>query len=387
MDTLGYRHALLCLAFLALAAGCAAGRAQPRVYRVGAVLSITGDASFIGTPERDTILALEQQINRSGGIQGATLDFVIADSRSDPEEALRQVQQMARDPEILAILGPSTSGESLAVLEEVESQKVPCLTLAASNRLVRPVRPWVFKLAQSDTHAVRRIYEHVSRRDFHRVAVLHADDPFGRSGKDELLREASQFRLVVAEVVSFPPGPLSPEQAARLVRRAGSAGPDALVIWGTSPGPAVLTRASRELFPDLPVIHGHGIGSREFVVAAGRASEGVLFPASPLLACDELSSQHPQKQAVLAYRRFYRESTGGDVTTFGGHAWDAVHIARQALEAVGPDRAKLRAYLENLQNFVGTSGVFSFSPEDHNGLTQDAFVLLEIEKGRWRALP
>ena len=58
-------------------------------------------------------------------------------------------------------------------------------------------------------------------------------------------------------------------------------------------------------------------------------------------------------------------------------------MLNQALAKAGNDQAKIRAELEGTKNFVGVSGVFNMSPEDHNGLTPEAFVMVKIHNGNF----
>jgi branched-chain amino acid transport system substrate-binding protein len=86
----------------------------------------------------------------------------------------------------------------------------------------------------------------------------------------------------------------------------------------------------------------------------------------------------------MGYNQSYTAMYNEPVSTFGGHAWDSLSLAVDALKAVGCDRAKIRDYLENKKGFVGQHGVFNFSPNDHNGLVwQDAFNMIVVKNGDW----
>ena len=88
----------------------------------------------------------------------------------------------------------------------------------------------------------------------------------------------------------------------------------------------------------------------------------------------------------MEYKRKYESRYQEPVSTFGGHAYDAFWLIVNALKAVGPDRAKIRDYIENTKNFVGTGGIFNFSPEDHNGLDIEAFEMLTVKNGKFTLL-
>jgi branched-chain amino acid transport system substrate-binding protein len=109
----------------------------------------------------------------------------------------------------------------------------------------------------------------------------------------------------------------------------------------------------------------------------------VIFPASRIVVASDLPASNPQKPVVEAYRKAYEARYGEDVSTFGGHGWDAFGILVKAIAEAGPDRARVRAAVEGMKGFVGTAGVFSFSPQDHNGLDVGAFELVTVRNGRF----
>ena len=107
------------------------------------------------------------------------------------------------------------------------------------------------------------------------------------------------------------------------------------------------------------------------------------FPAGKLLVAEQLADNDPQKPVLLAYSRDF-EARYGPRNTFGGHAGDAIQLVLRAAEKAGPDRARVRAAIESTRNFVGITGVFDFSPTDHNGLDRRAVTMTQIVDGQWR---
>jgi branched-chain amino acid transport system substrate-binding protein len=158
---------------------------------------------------------------------------------------------------------------------------------------------------------------------------------------------------------------------------------EAILNFGFGTGPAIVTKNIRQLDIKLPVYQSHGVASKKFIELAGAAAEGVRLPAAALLVGDKLDDSDPQKPVLLAYKSKY-EAKHGDVSTFGGHAYDGLMIALQAIERAGStDKAKVRAEIEKTTGFVGTGGVFNMSADDHLGLGLDAFKMLEIRNGDW----
>jgi len=111
-----------------------------------------------------------------------------------------------------------------------------------------------------------------------------------------------------------------------------------------------------------------------------------MFPASRIVVADALPAKHPQKAVVTAYKQAYEARYKEDVSTFGGHAWDALMILVQAVKQAGLDGEKVRATIEGTKGFVGTAGVFNLAPADHNGLSLDAFEMLTVKDGKFAVL-
>jgi len=167
------------------------------------------------------------------------------------------------------------------------------------------------------------------------------------------------------------------------VARARVKNPDAMVIWSTPPTASIAAKNIRQLGIRAPILESHGIANRAFIQLAGPAAEGVVFPAGKLLVAGRLPAGDPQKALLEKYARDFEAANQYAASTFGGHAYDGITILADALRHVGPDKARIREYLEHVQGFIGTGGTFNMSPRDHNGLGTKDMVLVVIKNGAW----
>jgi branched-chain amino acid transport system substrate-binding protein len=133
----------------------------------------------------------------------------------------------------------------------------------------------------------------------------------------------------------------------------------------------------------VPLFMSHGVSDQKFLDLAGPAADGVTFPAGRILVASLLPDTDKQKAALLAFDKNFQAKYHRPPDHFGGHAWDAMHLLAQVMATAGDDRAKIRDGLEEVKDFVGISGVFNLSPTNHNGLTQDAFVMVTVQQGKW----
>jgi branched-chain amino acid transport system substrate-binding protein len=169
-----------------------------------------------------------------------------------------------------------------------------------------------------------------------------------------------------------------------LTKVKGTPGVQAVVNWSIVPAQSIVAKNMKQLGMDIPLFQSHGFGNRKYVEQAGVAAEGILFPAGRLLVVEELPDSHPQKKLLATYKKDYEAAYKEDVSTFGGHAYDAVLIVTEALKKAGTtDRDKVRDAIENLHGLVGTAGIYNFSATDHTGLDLTAFEMLTVKDGKF----
>ncbi|MBP2675890.1 MAG: transporter substrate binding protein precursor, partial [Deltaproteobacteria bacterium] len=162
----------------------------------------------------------------------------------------------------------------------------------------------------------------------------------------------------------------------------------AIVCWGTNPGPAVIARNRVQLGIKTPLYMSHGVASPKFIELAGAENaEGILLPAGRLISEPQVPANHPQKKILAGYIKDYEGKYKQPVSTFGGYAYDAILLLAQAMKgANSAEPAAIRDALEKIKGYHATTGEFNFSEKDHNGLTEEAFVMVKIAKGDWEML-
>jgi branched-chain amino acid transport system substrate-binding protein len=379
---------------LALLAGCGqsdqkqasqdAPKASQEPIRLGAIFSVTGPASFLGEPERNTALLLQEKINQQGGILGRKVEIVIYDDETDVNKCVLAADKLLKKDGVVAVIGPTTSGNTLAIVDKFEQAQIPLISCAAAEKITSPVKKWVFKTPQSDRHAVIRILKHAQAQGYSRIAVLTVSDGFGQAGR-EVLKElvpAMGLTMVADEVY----GPKDTDMTAQLIKIRGQ-NPDAIVCWGTNPGPAVVAKNRVQLAIATPLYMSHGVASKKFIELAGDSAEGLFLPAGHLIVAGQIPKEHPQKAVLDEYVSEYESRFKVPISAFGGYAFDALTLIKAAVEKGGSaEPAAIRDAIETIRGHVGVSGIFNFSAEDHNGLDESAFEMVVIENGDWKVI-
>lgn len=364
---------------LAASLALSASLAVAETIKVGAILAVTGPASFLGGPEARTLEMLAEELNAKGGINGNKIELVIKDSGGNPEKAISFAKQLIEEEKVFAIIGPSTSGETLKIKQICDDAKTILLSCAAAEQIVEPVAKYVFKTPQKDSHVVHAIFENMKAKKISKVAVLASNTGFGQAGKGQIEKQAAEsgIQILAVEVYDSKATDLS----AIVAKLAANKEIQAVINWSVEPAQAIVLKNIRQAGWNVPIYQSHGFGNIKYVQAAGAAAEGVIFPAGRLLIADKLADNHPQKAVLTSYTKNYQTKFKEEVSTFGGHGYDAFKILCRGIELAGTNREKVRDAIENLKGFVGTAGVFNFSAADHNGLGLDSVTMLTVKGG------
>jgi len=355
--------------------------ASAETIKIGAILAVTGPASFLGGPEARTMEMLVEKTNAAGGINGKQVELIIKDSGASPEKAISFAKQLIEEEKVVAVLGPSTSGETMKIKKIFEQAGTPLVSCAAAEVIVNPVAKYVFKTPQKDSYAAQKIFQTMKDMGISKIAVLAGNTGFGKAGKAQLLKLAPEMGIEVIEAEVYDKK--SKDLSAVVAKIKANKDVQAVVNWSIVPAQAIVAKNMRQAGWDVPLFQSHGFGNIKYVEIAGAAAEGIIFPAGRLLVADVLPEGHPQKALLIEYKTAYEGKFKEAASTFGGHGYDAYIIAKAAIEKAGTDKAKIRDEIEKIKNLPGTGGVFSFSAEDHNGLGIDSFVMITVKDGKF----
>ncbi|MFJ7953028.1 ABC transporter substrate-binding protein [Lysinibacillus sp. NPDC096418] len=353
--------------------------------KIAGIFSASGGAAALGESEMQTLKMVVEQKNAEGGINGQQIELVTYDDKSDQNEAILAMKKALTQDKVSIVIGGTISGNSLAMLPLAEQNKVPYISVAASKQIHvgedGKAREWVFKMPQDDQQAVERILQYLKDKDLTKVAWLNVANSYGTGGHDEFVKNAPKYGV---ESVLEDEFEAKVTDAKPLLTRVKKANPDAIIVWGTVQESAVVIKNIRELALDMPVLASHGIATNQFIEVAGAAANDVVLPTGKLLVTDSLEDSNPQKELLVAYNEAYTAKYNKPASTFGAYAADAFTIASKAIEAKGSDSVAIRDYIEkDLGEFVGLTGTFTITADNHMGLSPDSFAMVRIVDGKW----
>lgn len=357
---------------------------KPESYKIGAIVSKTGGASALGEPEFNTLELLAKQINDNGGINGVPLELIVVDDETNQDKAVQEMQRLINDEKVLAVLGSTTSGISLAMKGISADNETPLVSFAAAAQIVDandPATKWVFKTPHSDEQAVARIYQYLIDAGLKKIGVIHDSNAYGEGGRQQLEGLAGQYGIEITGMESYQAK--DPDMSAQLTKLKAS-NPDAIVVWGITNESATVAKNMKSLNIGVPLIGSHGIANDGFLQLAGDAANGVVIPTGKLLFPEQIPADDAQFEIISKFNEAYKAAYQTDPTNFASYAYDGLYLVVEAIQNGAADRASIRDYLENnVKDWVGATGTFTMTASDHLGLKADSMVMAEVKEGKW----
>ena len=351
--------------------------------KIGAIVAATGPASFLGDPELKTIQHYIKKINASGGVNGQQLELIHYDTAANPKKAVTFTKRLINQDKVVAIIGPSTTGETMAMAPFVKKAKIPLLSMAGGIVIVKPTKKYVFKIVATDRMACQRIMQDLQKRDLKNLALISGSGGFGKSMRKQCKDVAKDYGVTIVADETY--GSKDADMTSQLLKIKNTKNVQAVLNPGFGQGPAIVTKNFKQLGLKQPLYQSHGVASKKFIEIAGAAAEGVRVVAPPVVVADKLPASSPIKKVTLDYKNEYEKAFNSPVSSFGGHAYDSLYAIVEAIKnQKSSNPEKIRDGLENLQGFVGVDGIVNMSKKDHLGLdTKSGMVLLEIKNGDW----
>jgi branched-chain amino acid transport system substrate-binding protein len=375
------------LVLAALAGLLAAPLSAAEPIKVGAFFALSGPIAHIGTPTKLVAEMVVDKINKEGGINGRPLQLVIGDTESDPAKAATIAKKFIHSDQVVAIIGPTSTGEGMNVKKIVEEAGIPTFMTVGGDPVIDPkLGPctYVFKSPQRSSTAVKKLFAYLKDNKLTKVGLLTASDAFGKDGLVWLEKLAPDFGISFVASESF--GPKDTDMTAQLTK-IKNANPQAIVCWTVGPAGAIVAKNMAQLDLKVPLFQCHGQPDPTYIKLAGKASEGNRMPATKLMAAGQLADNDPQKKIIQDFVKLYTDVYHFDkqfpINTHSGYAWDAITIVANAMKKAGTDPKKLREAIEQTKGYVGVSGLYNLSPEDHNGLDVDSMVIVEVKDGKF----
>src|ERR1700737_3093098 len=356
----------------------------PAQIKIGVTVSATGPAASLGIPEKNTVAMSPSTI------AGKSVEYIVLDDASDTTLAVQNTKKLIAESAVDAIIGSTTTPNSLAMTDVVAEAETPTISLASSVRIIEPVdakKAWVFKTPQTDVMRAGAILEHMEKNNVKTLGYVGFNDALGEAFFTEIDKAASARKMPLTGNERFAPKDTSVTgQALKLI----AAKPDAIVIAASGTPAALPARTLIEQGYKGKLYFNHGVANNDFLRVGGKDVDGAYVPASPVIVASQLPDNHPAKKRAQEYVKLYEAAQGaGSVSAFGSYTWDAclelANAIPQALKAAQPGtkefRRALREALEQTKGLEVTNGAVNMSKTDHLGLDARARGMEQFKNG------
>jgi branched-chain amino acid transport system substrate-binding protein len=365
--------------------GSTSGGSTTTPIKIGAVLSLTGSYAGLGAPEKNTLDMEVAKLNAAGGINGRQVEIVIQDDNTDPAKAQAAATKLIEQDKVVAIIGATGTGQSLAMKGDVERAAIPQISVAGGTAITKPLNKWVFQTPWSNTLVVPFTLKRLQADGIKKIGVIADSGGFGKDGVAVLKAEAPKFGMTIVSEQSFNPGDADMSSQLTKIKASGA---QAVVMWTAGSEAATIAKNMQQLKMTIPLVGSHGNARAEFITGAGAAAEGFTFAAGKILVPDTYGAGTEPFKVATDFVTRYSAKYGKAPDTFAGHAYDAFWITVNAIKAAGPDSggAKLRDAIEATSGFVGIGGTFTYTATNHNGMTEGDLVTYKVTGGKWVVL-
>jgi branched-chain amino acid transport system substrate-binding protein len=380
---------------LALYTAVASSQAQEKPnYKIGVVTATTGSASVIAAPANNAIALYEAQLAAQKN-PSFTVQFIKYDDASDPTKSVNAVRKLIQDDKVDIVICCTTTPSSLAIDKVVEDAKVATISMSAGAAVVEPAseKRYMFKTPITDRLMINYTLDEMKKKGVKTVAFMGLDDSYGEGGWIEFkqIAEKKGIKIVADERFSRGDTNFAP-QALRVVR----SNPDAVYFHAIPPSAALAHEALKRVGYKGPIYHGAGAPTSSFIEIGKSSVEGAIVGATPITVYKDLPNDNPLVPVITSFVSAYDAKYGrGKAEIFATQGYDAVGLAIDALKRytasgkkddLAQRRMDIRNVVEDTHNYVGTVGIFNYSPTDHVGLDARTLFLVQVKNGQFTLL-
>jgi branched-chain amino acid transport system substrate-binding protein len=398
-DARGRIRAGIGLAVVAtLASACGAGSTSGGdgggdTYKVGALLALTGPYSALGTAEQESVKLFADTVNAKGGINGHKIEIVVADTGSDESQAVNQFRKLVTQDNVVAVVGPSSSGEGIATKPTSLSLKTPIIVPASSQSIVTPPdqAKYSFKEFPSTELSLKAQLEYVKSKGWKNVAIIAANNGYGQEPVKTLPGMMGDYGLNLVGSATFPPD--ATDVTSQLSSLAGKK-PDVTLVWAVNPANAIVAKNAKAINYPGTLFNSPGASTSAYIEVGGAATEGTLVQGSKVAVPDAIESSDSQYEALQGLIEAWKKGHQDAPSQYAANGWDCMLILQKALEGgkVQPGDAQktrdaIRDALESqVKDLPGINAVYNFSADSHGPSDIKGLAVLTVKDKKFDLL-
>ena len=368
---------------LALAC-CLCGWAHGADLKLGFDFSLTGGTDDYGRAARMGAELALKEYNAKGGYKGQKVEAVIYDDETKPAKGVENVTRLITRDKVFAIVGPINSGVALAIIDVAQRSQMPLMDTVATSELIiqrhqNAPKSYIFRVSLNDGIQTSFMIDHIKKKHYQRVGLLHDSTGWGQSGRDTVLRLLKEAGLpLVAGPEVFDQN--DTDMTAQLTKMK-DAKVDFMICYSLGPAGVQIAKSMQKVDLHVPWTGTWGFTAPNFLKLGGKETvEGVM-------AVTSYTPDHSPNAMALHTKveQEYKDQGGDFFPVATAQTYDGTRLILRALDKVGPDPVKIRDALEDLDDFteaVTKMKPHPFSKSNHESLGRDTGFLVVWRGGK-----
>jgi branched-chain amino acid transport system substrate-binding protein len=358
-----------------------AGKSDNTPYKIGAILSLTGPAGWLGQNTQKSIKVLEKQINDSGGVNGHPLQIIYYDDGTKPEESSKGAKKLISEDKVSLLLGPNGTPTSIAAEQVATAMKVPMISMSGGY-IPDPAKGWGWAICHSTDQAVERMFQYFKEKNLTKIGVINPNDALGQIADAAIATYSKKYNIEVVAKESFNLKDINMQPQLNSIK---SKNPQNVIAFVTGEPLVTIRKQMTEVGLNVPMFAPHSSATTDFIKLIGNVQDGLVMAAGgKITAFKDIPDNDPQKKVMAAYIENFKAMHKYEPGYIEALGYDALNIAVHALTKAGTDGEKIKKYLEEgNEEIIGVNGVFKYTKTDRIGLSPETLRIVEIKNGSW----
>ncbi|MBQ7215934.1 MAG: ABC transporter substrate-binding protein [Synergistaceae bacterium] len=343
--------------------------------KIGMYTPLTGNSAAAGETVRRAAEIAVDEINASGGINGAKIELIIYDDAGTTEGAVKAATRLIDLDEVSVIIGDYLSANMLATYPVTEDAKILQIGLGTASSWTNIGCKYLFRATAVASLPIKSFIQLMKQIGDKHIALITAESEYGQTGRRAMLEELKAQGIGVAADVTYQP---SDTDFTGLIAKVMQEKPDGIVIYGVSTElPQLMKQIRQQGYTDT-VYTGECGSNSDFLAVTGEAANGLVFASAYFMPeTPEGGTSEIQRRFLRAFYEKYHEMPYAE-SAF--RAYDAVYLAAEALKNAEDitDGESIRNAFAAIDGCEGIGGVFNYTDESGDGLsTCNAYMILD----------
>jgi branched-chain amino acid transport system substrate-binding protein len=363
------------VAITLLTAGLVYGAAKP--IKVGTVLRLSIGAED-GIPCRRGVEMAVAEVNKAGGINGQPVELIVENEKDSPAAAVNAVQKLLNVNKVVAIIGPMTSGDTMASGKIANDAKVVLISPTATTPKLSGYGAYIYRGTSRIDKQAQVLTDYVAKHWKPKtVAIFYSNEPYGKGCAGLFTKFFEKHGIKVVATESFMRGSRDFKPQLTKIK---AANPDILFIPGYTPETAPAAAQARQLGMKQKILGVYGDNNPAYIKLAGPAAEGHIIGGEY-----DVNYNTPKNKAfVKNYEALVKKNKDPYNIMFAALAYDATSMVLDGMKKNGPTSAGIKKYLDNVKDFNGVTGKLSFNKEhDVQRAGTPGVYVLEVKGGKY----